>query len=128
MNKPNNVIRIPPLKEEVFFKYWFEFLQPFHHLAKKERAILTNLAIERYKICKVVTDDDMVDKMLFSHDKIDGVIKKSEVSVVYFKAVLAKLRRLGIFNGRKMNPKFMPNYKGDRDFSLYISFEIDASK
>lgn len=128
MNKPNNVIRVPLLKEEAFFKYWFEFLQPFHHLAKKERLVLTNLALERFRIGKVVSDNDMADKMLFSHEKINEIIRKSEISAVYFKSVMAKLRKIGIFSGRKMNPRFMPIYSGEKDFSLLITFSIDAPK
>jgi hypothetical protein len=35
MNTNVNVVRIPATVESNFFKYWFEFLKPYHKLRKK---------------------------------------------------------------------------------------------
>ena len=34
--KANNIVRISTSLNTNFFKYWFEFLKPFHNLTERE--------------------------------------------------------------------------------------------
>ena len=40
--KANNIIRIPTSLNGKFFKYWFEFLKPFHKLTDREIDVITS--------------------------------------------------------------------------------------
>ena len=42
MGKINNVITIPTSTEGKFFKYWFEFLRPFHKLTDREIDVIAS--------------------------------------------------------------------------------------
>ena len=67
MNKEiNNVIRIPTSLNSKFFRYWFEFLQPFHKLTEREIDVITSLVKQRYELSKVIKDDEILDRVTMS--------------------------------------------------------------
>ena len=68
MRKPENVIRIPTSLEGDFFRYWFEFLQPFHKLTSREMDILVALVKHRYELSKVIKDEEILDRVTMSED------------------------------------------------------------
>ena len=57
--KINNVIRIPTSVENKFFRYWFEFLAPFHKLTNKEMDVATSFVKTRFELSKVITDKEL---------------------------------------------------------------------
>ena len=63
----NNVIRIPTSQKK-FFRFWFEFLKPFHKLTDREIDVITAFTYERYNLGKVISDEDILDKVVMSED------------------------------------------------------------
>ena len=59
----NNVIRIPTSQKK-FFRYWYEFLKPFHKLTDREIDVITAFTYERYLLSKVISDEDILDKVV----------------------------------------------------------------
>ena len=69
MNKNiNNVIRVPTSLNGKFFRYWFEFLQPFHKLTNREIDVIASLVKQRYELSKVIKDNALLDKIAMSED------------------------------------------------------------
>ena len=65
--KVDSVIKIPTTLDD-FFRYWFEFLKPFHQLTGREIDVATALVKQRYKLSKVITDNNILDKVVMSED------------------------------------------------------------
>ena len=51
----NNVIRIKTSFGGNFFRYWFEFLKPFHSLTEREIDVISELVKRRYELSKVIS-------------------------------------------------------------------------
>lgn len=68
MKKANNIVRIPTSLNGKFFRYWFEFLQPFHNLTNREIDVITAFVKQRYQLSKVIKDDNILDKVIMSED------------------------------------------------------------
>ena len=58
---PHGVINIPASLEGSFFRYWFEFLRPFHNLTARELDVITAFTKQRYELSKVIKDSDILD-------------------------------------------------------------------
>ena len=69
IGKVNNVIGLSqsPLGDE-FFKYWFIFLKPLHHLTDREIDFIASFTKHRYELSKVITDVNLLDTVLFSEE------------------------------------------------------------
>ena len=63
MSKNTNICRIPTSLETRFFKYWFEFLEPFHKLTGREIDVITSFLKQRYLLSKVIQDEEILDKV-----------------------------------------------------------------
>ena len=66
--KANNIVRIPTSLNGKFFRYWFEFLQPFHKLTEREIDVITSFVKQRYELSKVITDNEILDRVTMSED------------------------------------------------------------
>jgi len=125
MRKPENVIRIPTSLEGDFFRYWFEFLQPFHKLTSREMDILVALVKHRYELSKVIKDEEILDRVTMSEDTKRKVREECKVSIAYFQAILSKLRKNNIIVDNKINPKYIPNIvEKDGNFLLLLWFQL----
>ena len=63
--RPNNTIRIP-CDLNSLFRYWLKFLTPFHNLTSRELDVATAFLKERYRLSKVILDNDLIDRTLMS--------------------------------------------------------------
>ena len=63
LGKINNVVRIPTTKEK-FFKYWFEFLKPFHNLTNREIEVISSFVKHRYKLSLNITSEELLNKII----------------------------------------------------------------
>ena len=63
MRDIKNVITVPTSIEGKFFRYWFEFLRPFHKLTDREIDVISTFAKERFELSKVIKDPDILDKV-----------------------------------------------------------------
>lgn len=120
----NNVIRIPTSLQK-FFRYWFEFLKPFHKLTDREIDVITAFTYERHLLSKVISDSDILDKVVMSEDTKKKVREQAKVSLAYFQVIMGTLRRNKVIVNNKLNPRFIPNIIEDNgSFKLMLLFDI----
>lgn len=122
---PNNVVRIPTSLEGSFFRHWFEFLRPFHGLTEREIDVITSFVKQRYALSKVITDDDILDQVVFNEDTKKKVREECNISLPYFQVVMGKLRKNKLIINGKLNKRYIPNIPTDaKDFKLMLYFEF----
>lgn len=120
----NNVIRIPTSQKK-FFRFWFEFLKPFHKLTDREIDVITAFTYERYLLSKVISDEGILDKVVMSEDSKKKIREEYKVTPAYFQVIMGKLRRNGLIVNNKINPRFIPNITEDNgSFKLMLLFDI----
>lgn len=120
----NNVIRIPTSQKK-FFRFWFEFLKPFHKLTDREIDVITAFTYERYNLGKVISDENILDKVVMSDDTKKKIREEYKVTPAYFQVIMGKLRRNGLIVNNKINPRFIPNITEDNgSFKLMLLFDI----
>lgn len=126
MNKEiNNVIRIPTSLNSKFFRYWFEFLQPFHKLTEREIDVITSLVKQRYELSKVIKDDEILDRVTMSEDTKRKVREECNMTLPHFQVIMGKLRKSKVIIDNKINPRFIPNIREDSEtFQLLLLFEL----
>ena len=121
----NNVVRIPTSIDGKFFRYWFEFLQPFHHLTEREIDIITAFVKERYALSKVIKDNDILDRVTMSDETKRKVREECKISLAHFQVIMGKLRKGKVILDNKINPRFIPSVEEDQGvFKLLILFEL----
>lgn len=125
--KPNNVIRVP-CKIENVFRYWLEFLLPFHHLTEREIDVATQFLIERYKLSKVILDSVILDKTLLSEDTQKKIRLDCDITNQHFQVIKSKLKAKKFFIDDRINPRLIPNIKEDKgNFQLLLLLDYEKS-
>lgn len=126
--KANNVIRIPTSLKGKFFKYWFQFLEPFHNLTPREIEVIASFVKHRYELSKAIKDSNTldVDKILMSEDTKKKVREECNITPAYFQVIMGKLRQNKVIVDGKINPKFIPNITDEDEgtFQLLLLFEF----
>ena len=121
----NNVIRIPSNIKDNFFKYWVEFLRPFHHLADKEMNVLASMIAYRFELSKDISSEDIINSILMNADTRKMLKDACGISYPYLQVIMTKFRKAKIIADGKLNPKFLPNVKEDgNSFKLLLLFEF----
>ena len=122
--KVDSVIKIPTTLDD-FFRYWFEFLKPFHQLTGREIDVATALIKQRHKLSKVITDESILDKVVMSDDTRKIVREECGLSLPHFQVIMGKLRKSKIIVDGKINPRFIPNIDEETGyFQLLLLFEL----
>ena len=122
--KLNNVIRIPCTKESIF-RYWLEFLEPFHRLTGREMDVATAFLKERDALSKVILDAELLDRTLMSEETQRKLREECELTNQHFQVIKSKLKNKKFFIENKINPRLLPNLKSDSDtFQLMLLFEF----
>ena len=125
MKKANNIVRIPTSLNGKFFRYWFEFLQPFHNLTNREIDVITAFVKQRYQLSKVIKDDNILDKVIMSEDTKKKVREECNITLPHFQVIMGKLRKNNIIFVGKINPSFIPNIDEETGyFQLLLLFEL----
>lgn len=125
MGQINNVINIPASTEKRFFRYWLEFLKPFHKLTDKETEIMAEFLRQRHELSKVIKDQELLDRVVMSEDTKRTIRTECGISQTYFQVIMTKLKKSKMVDNGKINPKFIPRLKEDADnFQLLISFNL----
>lgn len=120
----NNVIRIP-CNLKMLFRYWFLFLRPFHKLTDREIDVITAFTYERFLLSKVISDSEILDKVVMSEDIKKRVREESNITLAHFQVIMGKLRRNKVILDNKINPKFIPNISDENgSFKLMLLFDI----
>ena len=123
VNQKMNVKRIHTDKQTIF-RYWLEFLRPYHKLRQKEIEALSLLLYYRYELSRDIKDMDMVDMILFStqtrtkiREDLGGMGQK------VFNNLLTSLRKKKIIKDNKINHVLIPNMT-ESGFKLVFDFEV----
>ena len=125
MGKMNNIIRIPTSIDKDFFRFWFEFLKPFHNLTDREMQVASTLLKKRYELGKVIQDETILDRVVMSEDTKKAVREECNISLSHFQIIMGKLRKSKILINGKINPRFIPNISEEQgSFRLLLNFEL----
>ena len=120
----NNVISIP-VSLDNFFRYWFEFLKPFHRLTEREIDVIASFVKQRYLLSKVVSSQEVLDKLIMSEDTKRAVREECNITQAHFQVIMTKLKKSKVIENGKINPKFIPRLKEESDgFQLLLSFNF----
>lgn len=127
LKKANNVIRIPASLKGNFFRVWVEFLTPLHGLTNREKDVLASFLKIRFELSKSVLDNNLLDKVLMSDDVKSKIRKDCNVSSAFFQVILGKLRKIGVIENDRINPKFIPKNMKDSDETFYFLLYFDLT-
>lgn len=123
--KPNNVIALKSSLEGKFFRIWLEFLRPFHKLTERETDVMAAFLKERFELSKVVSDQEILDKLTMSEDTKRKVREACNISQAHFQVIMTKLKKSKMIDNGKVNPKFIPKVEHDaKGFQLLLAFEL----
>ena len=121
----DSIVRIPCKVDGKFFRYWFEFLQPFHNLTNRETDIITAFVKKRYELSKVIKDDEILDKVTMSDDVKREIRDECNVSLPHFQVIMGKLRKNKVIVDGKINPRYIPSLKEeDGSFKMMLLFDF----
>lgn len=125
---PHSVIRIPTSVDK-FFRYWFEFLRPFHSLTNRETDVITSFTKKRFYLSKDISNDDLLDKVLMSDDIKKEVREECNISLPHFQVIMGKLRENKLIVNNKVNPRYIPNIiEKDGNFKLLLLFDLNEEQ
>ena len=129
MGKNQSVTPIPCSIEE-FFHYWLVFTKPFHKLGNREIEVLSIFLFKRFELSKIIKEDSLVDKYLFSSDVREELRAKTAYNKNHFHLILTNLRRSGILSSENnINKRFIPDISEDAtSFNLLYQFTIKDDK
>lgn len=126
MGKINNVITIPTSIEGSFFRYWFEFLRPFHKLTDREMDVIASFVKHRYMLSKVVSDQEILNRLTMSDVTKRKVREDCNISQAHFQVIMTKLKKSKVIENGRINPKFIPRLdKDSNNFQLLLSFNLN---
>ena len=121
----DSIVRIPCKVDGSFFKYWFMFLKPFHHLTEREMDVIASFVKQRYELSKVITDSDILDKVTMSEDTKRKVREECGITLPHFQIVMSKLRKSKVIIDNKINPRYIPNVKEENgSFKMMLLFDF----
>lgn len=123
--KPNNVIALKSSLNGRFFRIWLEFLRPFHKLTERETDVMAAFLKQRFELSKVVSDQEILNKLTMSEDTKKKVRDDCNISQAHFQVIMTKLKKSKMIDNGKINPRFIPRVEQDaKSFQLLLSFEL----
>ena len=121
----DNVVRIPCKLDYSFFKMWFMFLQPFHRLTEREMEVATSFVKQRYELSKVVSDNNILDRLVMSEDTKKKVREECNITLPHFQVIMGNLRKSNIIVDGKLNPRYIPRViEENGSFKLMLLFDF----
>lgn len=121
----DSVGRVPCKLDSSFFKLWFDFLKPFHHLTDREMEVITSFVRQRYELSKVIADKAILDKVTMSEDVKKKVREECSITLAHFQVIMGKLRKNEVIKDGKINPKYIPKIEeGSDKYKLMILFDF----
>lgn len=121
----DSIVRIPCKVDGKFFRYWFEFLQPFHNLTEREMDVITSFVKQRYELSKVIKDNEILDKVTMSEDSKKKVREECDISLPHFQVIMGKLRKNKVIIDGKINPRYIPSVDGENgSFKMMLLFDF----
>lgn len=125
MGRINNVITIPTSTEGKFFKYWLEFLRPFHNLTNREIDVAASFLKQRYELSKVIKDPELLNRVTMGEDIKRKVREECDIAQAHFQVIMTKLKKSKVIDNNRINPKFIPKLdEGSDNFQLLLHFDL----
>lgn len=126
----NNIIRIPTSLEGKFFRYWLEFLEPFHSLTSRELDVATAFLKQRYELSKAISDTNILDRVTMGEDTKQKIREECNITTPHFQVIMGKLRKAKFIIDNKINPRFIPLgvKEGDNSFKLLLYFDFNTGR
>lgn len=123
--KPNSVIALKGSLNGSFFRIWLEFLRPFHKLTDRETDVLACFLKHRYELSKVVSDEDILNKLTLGEDTKKKIREECNITQAHFQVIMTKLKKSKMIESGKISPKFIPRLEQDANsFQLLLSFDL----
>lgn len=124
--RPNNAIALKSSLSGKFFRMWLEFLRPFHKLTERETDVMAAFLKERFELSKVVSDQEVLNKLTMSEDTKRKVREYCNISQAHFQVIMTKLKKSKIIKDGKIEPKFIPRVQhGAKSFQLLLAFDLE---
>ena len=121
----NSVFNIPSSIEKDFFKHWCLFTRPLHRLTNSQIDLAAALLKKRYELCKSISDQNIVDKVLFSKESRNEIMNSLGITVYHYRFLIGVLKKNKVIVENKINPKFIPNIKDDaKEFNVLLTFSL----
>lgn len=121
----DSIVRIPCKVDGKFFRYWFEFLTPFHNLTEREMDVITSFVKQRYELSKVIKDNEILDKVTMSEDTKKKVREECDISLPHFQVIMGKLRKNKVIIDGKINPRYIPSVDEEKgSFKMMLLFDF----
>ena len=121
----DSIVRIPCKVDGKFFRYWFEFLQPFHNLTEREMDVITSFVKQIYELSKVIKDNEILDKVTMSEDTKKKVREECDISLPHFQVIMGKLRKNKVIIDGKINPRYIPSVDEENgSFKMMLLFDF----
>lgn len=121
----DSIVRIPCKVDGKFFRYWFEFLTPFHNLTEREMDVITSFVKQRYELSKVIKDNEILDKVTMSEDTKKKVREECDISLPHFQVIMGKLRKSKVIIDGKINPRYIPSVDEENSsFKMMLLFDF----
>ena len=111
------------------FRYWLEFLRPYHKLRSGEIEALTLMLHYRYELSREVSSPELVNRLLFSTEtRKKMMIDLNNMSPKVFNNLLSTLRKKKVLSrDNKILPALIPNMT-ENGFKLIFNFKVDETK
>lgn len=124
--KPNNVIVLKSNLNGKFFRMWLEFLRPFHKLTERETDVMAAFLKQRFELSKVVSDQEVLNKLTMSEDTKRKVREDCGISQAHFQVIMTKLKKSKMIENGKINSKFIPRVgQTSKGFQLLLAFDLE---
>lgn len=121
----DSIVRIPCKVDGKFFRYWFEFLTPFHNLTEREMDVITSFVKQRYELSKVIKDNEILDKVTMSEDTKKKVREECDISLPHFQVIMGKLRKNKVIIDGRINPRYIPSVDEENgSFKMMLLFDF----
>lgn len=125
MGKVNNAIMVPTSLDGKFFKFWLEFLRPFHKLTDREIEVVASLLKHRYELSKKIKDPELLEDISMNEDTKRKVREEVNISSTHFQVMMSKLRKNKVIVNGRIEPKFIPKINEDDNvFQLLVAFKL----
>lgn len=119
-------IKVIPTDKRSIFRYWLEFLKPFHKLRSREMDALALILYYRNEISKQVHNENMIQTILFSTETRKKMrIDLDDMEQKVFNNLLTSLRKKNVLTlENRVNPKLIPTITEDGGIQLVFNFKI----
>ena len=95
-----NIKRIHTDKKSIF-RFWLEFLKPYHKLRNKEVEALSLMLYYRYELSREIPNVEMVDMILSTETRAKIRSELNDMSQKVFNNLLTSLRKKRCTNKRQ---------------------------